>query len=123
MGTLEAAASSPQNSDRLPAETVEEEALRVLERDTGSDTRAELEQDAAILEGAGQFALARDVRATIRKLRKQCVLGHTKLKVALKTNTVRGWRAAEEVREAVASDDRRLKELKARETSARSSEI
>ena len=112
---VEVVACSSARPGGPPAETVHEEAVRILEAEGGSEKRAKLEQAAALLDSVGEISHASEVRATLRKLRRKHAAGDTKLSVALKSATVRRWRDAEGERSAVADSDRRMKEMKAAE--------
>ena len=74
MGTLEAALSAQQRLNGLLAETVEEEASRVLETEGGKEKHDEILRCAASLDVMGEASLASDVRANMRQLRKR--VGH-----------------------------------------------
>ena len=70
--------------DGLPAESVEEEASRLLETEGGKEKYAQLVECVATLEANGLTSLAHDVRSQLRSLRKRKFAGDEKLALAFK---------------------------------------
>ena len=112
-GGLGSTHASENTAGGLPAETVEEEASRLLDKSAGPRKRAMLEQIARTLESLGESSVASEVRTRLRKLRKHGSTGDHKLCLALKKKAVIRNRKTEEERKVVAAQEREVLRLQA----------
>ena len=95
-------------------ESCREEAIRSLSEECGLDKKHLLEKMLSLANAAGEATVARDVRESLRNLRKNELTHSTDVAVGIRTARLERARVAEANRERLAEKDREMKELKAR---------